>query len=409
MRVEKLNPDWQWTRYQKVTATRDNFITSNEQKYWPGLDGETLHRRLSRAYDDQRIRQIKIVDIVSNWLSEFGVLSGGIDEFDEHGFIQEAGHVWWMIQVFNVLRSYEYYGAVGLDPAAIDSTDALTLMLNVPNPRRIKGADSNFPPYEWATRPALETKASLTENVINQNFQASERNLSIKSATWQITYLDLLEVLAITIRKKLNDNVQLDFETLNSKEITHTETQSETALLREFSFLNVPRDANGIRTQPKISIEEQATPLGYGYKIDAVLCPKDLLAYIWLLVAEEFTEIPNVDFVNCKGFADCGNTLKRARSRPCKHCQKSVYSVTSYQSSDLSQTDDLINQAVPVHLQREEWGDSENSTIQGVTVLVHKDDDGRETDLCTKSPDELHEQETSKKEWCNPTCRSKNT
>ena len=140
-----------------------------------------------------------------------------------------------------------------------------------------------------------------------------------------------------------------------------------------------------------------------------MLCPKDLLAYIWLLVAEEFTEIPNVDFVNCKGFADCGNTLKRARSRPCKHCQKSVYSVTSYQSSDLSQTDDLINQAVPVHLQREEWGDSENSTIQGVTVLVHKDDDGRETDLCTKSPDELHEQETSKKEWCNPTCRSKNT
>lgn len=409
MHVEKLNPDWQWTRYQKVTATRDSFITSNEQKYWPGLDGETLHRRLSRAYDDQRIRQIKIVDIVSNWLSEFGVLSGDIDDFNEHGFIQEAGHVWWMIQVFNMLRSYEYYGDVGLDPAAIDSTDALTLMLNVPNPRRIKGADSNFPPYEWATRPALEAKASLTGNVINQNFQASERNLSIKSATWQITYLDLLEVLAITIRKKLNDNVQLDFESLNSKEITRNETQSETAPLREFSFLNVPRDANGIRTQPKISTEGQATPLGYGYKIDTVLCPKDLLAYIWLLVAEEFTEIPNVDFVNCKGFSNCENTLKRARSRACKHCQKSIYSVTSYQSSDLSQADDLINQAVPVHLQREEWGDSENSTVQGVTVLIHKDDDGRETDLCNKSPDGSHEQETPKKEWCSPTCRSKNS
>ena len=409
MRVEKLNPDWQWTRYQKVTATRDNFITSDEQKYWPGLDGETLHRRLSRAYHDQRIRQIKIVDIVSTWLTEFGVLSGDIDEFDEHGFIQEAGHAWWMIQVFNMLRSYEYYGDVGLDPAAIKSTDALTLILNVPNPRRLKGVDNNFPPYEWATRPALEEKTSLTRNVTNKNSQASERNISIKSATWQITYLDLLEVLAITIRKKLKGKVEIDFESLQSEEIPHTETQSETAPLREFNFLNVPRNENGIRMQPKLPTGEQDIPLDYGYKIDAVLYPKDLLAYIWLLIAEEFTEIPNVDFVNCKGFDKCENTLKRARSRACKHCQKSVYPVTSYQSSDLSQADDLINQAVPVHLRREEWGDGENSTVQGVTVLIHKDDDGRETDLCNKSPDGLHEQQTPEKEWCSPACRSKNS
>lgn len=409
MRIKKLNPDWQWTRYQKVTATRDNFITSNEKKYWPGLDGATLHRRLSRAYDDQRIRQIRIVSVVADWLSKFGVLWGSIDDFDERRFIREAGQVWWVVQVFNMLRNYEYYGEVGLNPAAIESTDALTLILNVPNPRRVKGMDNNFPPHEWATRPPLESETSLTGNDIDQNFQASERNISTKAATWQITYLDLLEVVAITIRKKLQGRVELDFESLNSKVFTHSKTQPETATRTEFSFLNVPRDKNGIRTQPKIPFEEQNNPLGYGYKIDAVLRPKDLLGYIWLLVAEEFTEIPNIDFVNCKGFSNCGNTLKRARSRACRHCQKFVYSVTSYQSSDLAQTDDLINQAVPVHLQREEWGDSKNSTVQDVTVLIHKNSNGRESDLCDKSPDSLHEQRAPQKEWCSPTCRSENS
>ena len=65
MRVEKLNPDWQWTRYQKVTATRDNFITSNEQKYWPGLDGEPFDRNNVFVSIENRIKQITSDPIIT--------------------------------------------------------------------------------------------------------------------------------------------------------------------------------------------------------------------------------------------------------------------------------------------------------------------------------------------------------
>ena len=58
MRIEKINPDWQWTRYRKVTVTRDSLITSYEQKYRPAFDADTLHRRLAKAYDDRRIRRV---------------------------------------------------------------------------------------------------------------------------------------------------------------------------------------------------------------------------------------------------------------------------------------------------------------------------------------------------------------
>ena len=399
MRIEKINPDWQWTRYRKVTVTRDSLITSYEQKYRPVFDADTLHRRLAKAYDDRRIRRVKIYDVLENWLSLFGVLSGDIEDLDENDFMKEAGQVWWIVQVFNVLRNYEYDGTVGLDPTRIKNSNALEIRIDVPNPSRVAGLGDGFFPYDWATRSPLDPGIAMSDNAITESAHTSERNISAKQATWQVTYLDLLEVIAKTIHAKVQGSVEITFEALNTIVLEEQGVNPS-----DFTFLNVSRDKFGSRKIP----EKNANPANDTYRIEPVLQPKDLLGYIWMLVAEEFTEIPSVNFENCKGFDNCGNVLKRTRSRACRYCRLVVYAVTSYQSGDIAKNDDLINQAVPIHLRREEWGDSAKRVVEGITTLVSTGSGNGEDDYCARSPNNLHAMRKYQREWCSSTCQVRN-
>ena len=399
MRIEKINPDWQWTRYRKVTVTRDSLITSYEQKYRPASDAVTLHRRLAKAYDDRRIRRVKIYDVLENWLSLFGVLSGDIEDLDKNDFMKEAGQVWWIVQVFNALRNYEYDGTVGLDPTTIKNSNALEIRINVPNPSRVAGPGDGFFPYDWATRPPLEPETAISGNTIAEIVYTSERNISANQGIWQVTYFDLLEVIAKTIHRKVQGSVEITFGALST--IVLEEQGVNPA---DFTFLNVSRDKFGSSKIP----EKNANPTNNTYRIEPVLQPKDLLGYIWMLVAEEFTEIPTVNFENCKGFNNCGNVLKRTRSRSCRYCRLMVYAVTSYQIGDIEKNDDLINQAVPIHLRREEWGDSGKRVVEGIMTLVSNANGNGEDDYCAKSPNNLHSMRKYQRKWCSSTCQVKN-
>ena len=106
--------------------------------------------------------------------------------------------------------------------------------------------------------------------------------------------------------------------------------------------LQVPKRIRSHRDRSQLHIEcrygtrggKVENPLDYTHKIDAVLQPADLLTYIWMLCAEELTELPNVVFENCKAFEFCGNTIKRPTLRPCKYCrlQVSLHSINRDQT-----------------------------------------------------------------------------
>ena len=145
---------------------------------------------------------------------------------------------------------------------------------------------------------------------------------------------DSWKILGLTISKKLQDGVKLTFESLNPetrpkeqvvKGFKLGEAKLGEATFTGFPFLDVQRGRSGSRSDRKIKKEElgnKSNPLTY--KIETVLQPKDLLTYIWMLCAEELTELPDVEFEPCKNFDECGNLLKRDRARACKHCNKLV-------------------------------------------------------------------------------------
>ena len=93
---------------------------------------------------------------------------------------------------------------------------------------------------------------------------------------------------------------------------------------------------------------------------------------IWMLCAEELTELPDVEFEPCKNFDECGNVLKRDRARACKHCNKLV-------------------------VQR-------NATY----VVTKKPNAGYVDDVgCTKSSTGEHEVRKHQREFCTQSCSAK--
>jgi hypothetical protein len=89
-------------------------------------------------------------------------------------------------------------------------------------------------------------------------------------------YSELLEVLAITIRGKLQDGINLSFEQLDRETmaVAKGSGDSQGISITGFPFLNTPRGRYGNRGG-KVD-----NPMEFTHKIDAVLQPKDLLTFI---------------------------------------------------------------------------------------------------------------------------------
>ena len=109
--MERIDPDWQWTRYRKVDLSRDDGPRlSYAIKYRPASEAATLHRSFAKAFADQRFKTTEIKNralrkkrreqFLEHWLSSFGKLTADENEFNEFEFNKEAGFVWWIVQVF---------------------------------------------------------------------------------------------------------------------------------------------------------------------------------------------------------------------------------------------------------------------------------------------------------------------
>ena len=364
MLAGRIDPDWRWTRYRKVELSRDDGPKlSYAITYFPTSDAPTLHRSLAKAFEDQRFKTTEIKDrdlrrsrrkqFLEHWLTYFGLLDS--NDFNEFEFNTEAGFVWWVVQVFDALRSRD------LNPAEVDALDAATtIMIDVPNPAKVASDESNFFPFQ---RAILDPQPPKTESYI-------KRQISREQDTWSVNYLELLEVLATTIRTKLQDGVKLTFAELEPrkesvKAFVLGEAKLGEATLTGFPFLGSQRGRSGSRSDRDIRLEDT-------YAIETVLQPKDLLTYIWMLCAEELTELPDVEFEPCKNFDECGNVLKRDRARACKHCNKLVVQRNS-------------------------------------TYLLYKKSNADYADYfeCSKSLTKIHEVRKHQREYCTQNCSAK--
>jgi len=395
MLVERIDPDWQWTKYRKVLLSRDDGPkVSYPSKYRPAAEASTLHRSFAKAFnsDERRDRfdayrftttKIKNRDelrdkqnqLHENWLTSFGKLKDEIiiplgpgDEFDELHFNKEAGYVWWIVQVFDVLR------ANNMDPEKVKAYDAFGTMIDIPNPAQVASDDDNFFPFQRAVLDPPPDPVTAIDGTVNDHSSYIRRNIPRDQDTWSVNYSELLEVLAITISRKLQDGINLSFESLDrdTMPVAKGSGDSKGISITGFPFLNVPRGRYGNRGG-KVD-----NPLDFTHKIDAVLQPKDLLTFIWMLCAEELTELPHVVFENCKAFEFCGNTIKRPALRPCKYCrlQVSLYS------------DPTVNDGEPILANVHD--------VHGVTVD------------CDKSGDGQHEWSKPRRDWCSSACQHKN-
>jgi len=372
MLVERIDPDWQWTKYRKVSVSDKGVLKpSYAIEYQPVLEASTLHRSLAQAYQDHRASGKKIQEVLENWISRFGLISGTMELFDGTEFMKEASQVWWIVQVFNVLRTHENPDrTIGIDPALVKSTDAVTLRLDIPNPGWLVGMDGDFVPYNWAIIKPPPEPTKMSDGTTNDhNDNISERKIGKDQIKWNVTYLELLEILGLTISKKLQDGVKLTFEALTQKPTKKAfvlgEAKLGEATLTGFPFLGSQRGRSGSRSDRDIRLEDT-------YAIETVLQPKDLLTYIWMLCAEELTELPDVEFEPCKNFDECGNVLKRDRARACKHCNKLVVQRNS-------------------------------------TYLLYKKSNADYADYfeCSKSLTKIHEVRKHQREYCTQNCSAK--
>ena len=147
------------------------------------------------------------------------------------------------------------------------------------------------------------------------------------------------------------------------------------------NFVDYPLELDG---NEEILMNKTST-----HKIQASISPKNLIAFIWLLLAEEFTGIPNIDFENCNGYFDkeisdkegnlkkisgCKNVIKRSRLRPCIYCNELVY-------------------------KRKEKPENNNGRLllaseQGITKCTNN-----------KNPEGFHKHRQHRRKWCSPSCR----
>ena len=400
MLVERIDPDWQWTKYRKVSLFRDDGPKlSYPSKYQPVTEASTLHRSLAKASEDQRFTTTKIKNrderrdkrkqFHEHWLTSFGKLKDEIiiplaagDEFDELHFNTEAGFVWWIVQVFDVLRKKE------LDPTKVEALEAATdIMIDVPNPAKVASEGDDFFPFQRAVLDPPPDPATMLDGSVNDHSSYIQRNISRDQETWSVNYLELLEVLGITISGRLQDGVKLGFESLDpeTRPVAKGFNLGE-ATLTGFPFLDVQRGRFGSRSDKKIKkedLENKNNPLRL--KIVPVLQPQDLLTYIWMLCAEELVELPDVEFEPCKNFDECGNVLKRDRARSCKHCNKMV-------------------------VQHKEAGFVWWSVVQRKSTYAHaKKSDADYVDYteCSKSFTKVHEVRNHQREYCTQNCSAK--
>ena len=160
MKIERINPDFEWTRYRNITAVEDAASVSFPQRYKAPYASSTAHRRLSKAYADNAVSPLAHAHkeagfVIAHWLGDYGFLTTefrnessatpyvlsasseksagdilttgkGVFEFDqvrnpllfEH-FFSTAGEVWWTVQVLEALRNTEHDGKIGLNPKEI--------------------------------------------------------------------------------------------------------------------------------------------------------------------------------------------------------------------------------------------------------------------------------------------------
>ena len=381
MQTQAINPDFEWRKYQNVTSGTGKIMASFPKVYKPVFTATTAHRRLAKIYEDGIL--FPEIDnkkdgsfVIGQWLSLYGLLYSDKDVslanikakkddnlkinlltnrnfFDD--FFTYAGIVWWIVQVFNLFRHAEHNGRIGLDLNKITAKEAATLILTVPNPLRVQPSLSSnliFTPATWAAR-----------KISDQEVVQSQGNLNSTSTTWNASYLDLISLVRETIQKNLEDAIEFKFSDWNN------------------NFVDYPLDLDG---NEEILMNKTST-----HKIQASISPKNLIAFIWLLLAEEFTGIPNIDFENCNGYFDeelpdkegnlkkisgCKNVIKRSRLRPCIYCNELVY-------------------------KRKEKPENNNGRLllaseQGITKCTNN-----------KNPEGFHKHRQHRRKWCSPSCR----
>ena len=382
MQIQVISPDFEWRKYQKVTSGTGKITASFPKVYKPVFTATTAHRRLAKIYEDGILFPASDNKkdgsfVIGQWLSLYGLLYSDKDVSrgdikDEEGgnfkvnlltdrnffddFFTHAGIVWWIVQVFNLFRRTEHNGRIGLDPNKITASEASSIILTVPNPLRVRPSLSSnltFTPATWAAR-----------KISNLEIVQSQGNLNSTSTTWDASYLDLINLVRETIQKNLEDAIEFKF-------INWTN-----------NFVDYLLDQDGSK---EILVDKIST-----HKIQVVIPPKNLIAFIWLLLAEEFTGIPNIDFENCNGYFDkevsdkdgnpkkilgCKNVLKRSRLRPCIYCNALVY-------------------------KRKEKPENNNgrlllATEQGITMCTN-----------TNNPERFHKHRQHKRKWCSQSCRS---
>jgi len=349
MKIERINPDFEWTRYRNITAVEDAASVSFPQRYKAPYASSTAHRRLSKAYADNAVSPLAHAHkeagfVIAHWLGDYGFLTTefrnessatpyvlsasseksagdilttgkGVFEFDqvrnpllfEH-FFSTAGEVWWTVQVLAALRNTEHDGKIGLNPKEITRLASKSINVTIPNPERV-------------LNPRFPTSGGARE-FNNSDFLEPDRSAD----TWTINYLDVLSFVSDLIRTRLEGRVDLAFE--NSQ---YPNNFADSPRDREGSLQGTKRDSAGNFLETRSDTDT--------HKVQGVLQPKDLTAFIWLLLAEDFEEIPNFEYDNCNGYDDreiedadgrtrtvlgCGNVLKRRRVRACLHCNAMV-------------------------------------------------------------------------------------
>tara|TARA_B100000029_G_scaffold502115_1_gene576809 strand:- start:3510 stop:4754 length:1245 start_codon:yes stop_codon:yes gene_type:complete len=336
MRIERINPDFEANRFRAVTYTADGVAFGHLEKFKAAYAASTAHRRLAKAYADNNVSPLSESYaepgfILGNWLHNYGFISSygkrrelGLDkdlgEFDTtdnpeifEDFFKIAGEVSFAVQVLDVLRNTEHHGKIGLNPAEITHYEASEgITLTIPNPLRL------LPDLQdWEGEPGIYRFPKSKYPFVGHDLSSYNKTAN----TWDLKYLDVLRLLTDLIESSLNTQVDFRFEKSNSG----------TEDFPVVGFADTPRDRFG--SQKAMASDTDR------HSIQGVLHPSGMLAFIWLLIAEDLEEIHNIEYDNCSGYdnrevedADgrtrrvvgCGNVLKRARIRACLHCNAMV-------------------------------------------------------------------------------------
>ena len=265
MWISQINPDWVWEKWES-SVVKGGQVTKYARtvKYFPQYEVPDLQKTLGARFAELVNGVVSEESFISSWLNDFGPLSNtGLQLFRIDELLEEARHVWWVLQVLDVFKRN------GLDPESINLIEAERCLLPVPNPLQgLSDLEEGVIAAKYKNAEKLVKSFSHFQGQGQYEWpvlRLASRSVSSAETEWSASYSMLLDNVVATINHYLALN-------------TFIQNQNP----QDF-----PRDVFG-RKKSSDDFPYEAVK----HKIATVIQPRNLSGYIWLRLQEEFEATP---------------------------------------------------------------------------------------------------------------------